>query len=605
LAMKKNINILSYLLFFLILSFIYQKWFIASQTMDLKYSDFLLQLETGNVSSVVIKQDMILGDFKNPVDSKTQFKTIPVEEDLAQKLSQHQIEFRQQESNKFVSDFLPIIISSLLFFGLWMFLMRRIGKSLSTGPGGGFVSVGRSKAKIYLQTDTKTTFKDVAGADEAIEELKEIIEFLKNNQQVKNLGAKMPKGVLLVGPPGTGKTLIAKALAGEAGVPFFSTNGAEFVEMFVGVGAARVRDLFEQAKKQAPCIIFIDELDALGRARAALGPIGGNDEKEQTLNQLLVEMDGFDAQSGIIILAATNRPEILDPALLRSGRFDRQVLIDRPDKKGREAILKIHTQNILLSPQIDLSQVAAMTVGFTGADLANLVNEATLMATRDESKLVEMDHFTRGLERILTGLEKKNRILNEKERRVVAYHEMGHAIVGSLLSKDETVHKVSIIPRGIGSLGYTIQRPTEDRYLMAQSELKNKMSVLLSGRAAEKIIFQEFSTGAADDLARATSIAREMVLRYGMSEELGPISWDDGAPQFLGQVSPNNTAFSEEISRIIDKNIQSLLQESYQRANLILEKNKQLLHRCAEALLVKETLNEDELATFFKEIQSC
>ena len=436
------------------------------------------------------------------------------------------------------------------------------------GHGGGLLSIGKSRAKVYVETDTKVTFADVAGVDEAKEELKEVVEFLRTPKQYGRLGARMPKGVLLVGPPGTGKTLLARAVAGEAGVKFFSISGSEFVEMFVGVGAARVRDLFEEARKAAPAIIFIDELDALGRARGAF-PMGGNDEKEQTLNQLLVELDGFDPTIGLILLAATNRPEILDPALLRAGRFDRQVLVDRPDKRGRVDILKVHFKKAVLASDVDPEQIAALTTGFTGADLANLINEAALLATRRGADRVHLEDFTAAIERIVAGLEKRNRILNPFEHRVVAYHELGHAIVAMALPNQDPVHKVSIIPRGVGALGYTIQRPTEDRFLMTQDELENRMAVLLGGRAAEAVVFHHLSTGAADDLAKATDIARSMVMRYGMDKQLGHVTYAREKQTMLGMPTmpgAQDEAYSEETERSIDHALHDLMQRAFDRA---------------------------------------
>jgi cell division protease FtsH len=460
------------------------------------------------------------------------------------------------------------------------------------------MSVGRSKAKVYVETDTKTTFADVAGVDEAKAELQEIVAFLKDPERYGRLGGRVPKGVLLVGPPGTGKTLLARAVAGEAGVPFFSINGSEFVEMFVGVGAARVRDLFTQAREKAPCIIFIDELDALGRARGMFPGGGGHDEKEQTLNQLLSELDGFDSRAGMILLAATNRPEVLDPALLRAGRFDRQVLVDRPDKAGRVQILQVHTRKIRMSPDVDLETVASLTPGFTGADLANLVNEAALFATRRGAESVTLADFTNAIERIVAGLEKKNRLLNPHEREVVAYHEMGHALVGLSLPGTDKVHKVSIIPRGIGSLGYTIQRPTEDRFLMTRQELENKMAVLLGGRAAEHIVFAETSTGAADDLVKVTDIARSIVTRYGMTEELGQVAYEKSQRSFLGdpQMPYTERSYSEATAREIDSTVKAIVDGAFRRTVGLLRAQRETLERGARLLLERETLDENDLA---------
>jgi cell division protease FtsH len=457
------------------------------------------------------------------------------------------------------------------------------------------MSVGKSKAKVYVESDTKTTFADVAGVDEAQEELEEIVRFLKDPAQYGRLGARMPKGVLLVGPPGTGKTLIARAVAGEAGVSFFSISGSEFVEMFVGVGAARVRDLFESARKRAPAVIFIDELDALGRARNTNPGVASHDEKEQTLNQLLVELDGFDAKSGIVLLGATNRPEVLDPALLRAGRFDRQVLVDRPDRVGRAAILEVHLPRIQTDASVDTKDLAGVTPGFTGADLANLVNEAALVATRRGAEVVSREDFTRALERIVAGLEKKNRLLNPKERRVVAYHEMGHALVAAATPGADPVFKVSIIPRGIGALGYTIQRPTEDRYLMTREELENKMVVLMGGRAAEHLVFAHLSTGAADDLAKIAQTARSMVTRYAMVKELGHVSYEDDRPGFLGPSGPAPRIYSDETAREIDAAVRRLVDAAFERAVGLLQEHRTVLEEGARLLLEKETLTEDDM----------
>jgi cell division protease FtsH len=449
-----------------------------------------------------------------------------------------------------------------------------------------------------METDTKVTFDDVAGVDEAKQELVEIVEFLKNPAQYGKLGARIPKGVLLVGPPGTGKTLLARAVAGEAGVPFFSISGSEFVEMFVGVGAARVRDLFEQARGQAPAIIFIDELDALGRARGAFPAMGGHDEREQTLQQLLSELDGFDPSKGVVLLAATNRPEILDPALLRAGRFDRQVLVDRPDKEGRIQILRVHLKKITSGIDVDPATIASLTTGFSGADLANLVNEAAILATRRRAEKVALTDFTQAIERIVAGLEKRNRLLIPKEREVVAYHEMGHALVALAIPGTDVVHKVSIIPRGVGALGYTIQRPTDDRYLMTRIELENKISVLLGGRAAEKLVFGELSTGAADDLVKATDIARSMVTRFGMDEKLGYVAYDTDRPGFLGQPTSQgllDRRFSEETAREIDTAVRDIIAAVFNRTIEILKSNRDILDRAAKRLLAQETLDQTAL----------
>jgi cell division protease FtsH len=466
------------------------------------------------------------------------------------------------------------------------------------------MNIGKSKAKVYVEHQTGVTFEDVAGVEESKAELQEIVDFLKAPEDYGKLGARMPKGVLLVGPPGTGKTLLARAVAGEANVPFFSISGSEFVEMFVGVGAARVRDLFEQARKSAPAIIFIDELDALGRARSAAG-LGGNDEREQTLNQLLVELDGFDVSSGLVLLAATNRPEILDPALLRAGRFDRQVLVDRPDKLGRIAILKVHMKKIQMSIDVDASQVADLTTGFSGADLANLVNEAALLATRRQAEDVCMVDFTQAIERIIAGLEKKNRLLNPREREIVAYHEIGHALTSLALPGTDSVYKISIIPRGIGALGYTLQRPTEDRFLMTKEELEHKIAILLGGRAAEKLIFNHLSTGASDDIARATDIARNMVTRYGMDPAIGFVVYEENQQTFLGQQGHgiNGCQISDSTAQQIDASVRKIIDDTFAVTYRIMEINRPVLERCATILLEKETLLEKELVELTGDLQ--
>ncbi|HEX8320937.1 MAG TPA: ATP-dependent zinc metalloprotease FtsH [Longimicrobium sp.] len=484
------------------------------------------------------------------------------------------------------------LLPLLLLVGLWVFMFRRMN------PTQGVLTVGKSKARIVGEEGTGVSFDDVAGVDEAKVELQEIVEFLKTPDKFARLGAKIPKGVLLVGPPGTGKTLLARAVAGEAGVTFFSISGAEFVEMFVGVGAARVRDLFAQAKSQAPCIIFIDELDALGKARSPGNMLGGNDEREQTLNQLLVEMDGFDPRLGVIIMGATNRPEILDPALLRPGRFDRQVLVDRPDVGGRLAILKIHAQGITLGPDLDLERIARRTPGFVGADLANLLNEAALLAARRDKASVGMQEVDEAVDRIVAGLEKRNRLINDKERTIVAYHEAGHAIVAERVPTADPVHKISIIPRGVAALGYTQQLPTEDRYLLQKQELMDRIAVLLGGRVAEEIVFNEISTGAGNDLERVTELARSMVTEYGMSRELGPVNLaGPRRTQFLQQDGgmPAQRNYSEETAREIDGEIRGLIEGTYERVRRILTADRDVLEVLARRLLEKEVVDEAEL----------
>jgi cell division protease FtsH len=561
------------------------------------YSEFQTLLHDRKVSEVEIVGDTLQGTLKEPRDGKQRFVTTRVEPNLAEKLDAAGVRYAKHEENGLLPALLSWIVPALLFLFVWAVLIRPMA-ARGQGGGGGLMAVGKSKAKVYVETDTKVTFADVAGVDEAKAELEETVAFLKNPISYGRLGARMPKGVLLVGPPGTGKTLLARAVAGEAGVPFFSISGSEFVEMFVGVGAARVRDLFEQARKQAPSIIFIDELDALGRARNSAPYFGGNDEKEQTLNQLLVELDGFDSTSGLVLLASTNRPEILDPALLRAGRFDRQVLVDRPDKKGRVDILKVHTRQVKLADKVALESVAALTPGFTGADLANLVNEAALVATRRNATEITLEDFTAAIERIVAGLEKKNRLLNPMERKIVAYHEMGHALVARALPGSDPVHKVSIIPRGIGALGYTLQRPTEDRYLMTREELESKLTVLLGGRAAEHIVFGHLSTGAADDLSRATDIARSMATRYAMVPELGHVAYEAEPSPFMGpamgQMSRRN--YSEATAREIDSAIREIVDQAFKRARALLDKYRSVLEASAARLLEKETLTEADLA---------
>jgi cell division protease FtsH len=585
--------------------FLQQLWAWNQRVEVIPYSQFLDDLQASKIEDVRVSGDYIEGDWKQPgQDGKKSFVTTRVPVDLADELQRNHVRFSGEVQNTFLTTLLSWIVPTAVFFGVWWLWFRRIAQN--QGGLGGLMSIGRSKAKVYVETDTKTTFNDVAGVDEAKEELKEIVDFLKDPKEYGRLGARIPKGVLLIGPPGTGKTLLARAVAGEAGVPFFSINGSEFVEMFVGVGAARVRDLFEQARMQAPAIIFIDELDALGSARGAF-PFGGHDEKEQTLNQLLVELDGFDSRTGLILLAATNRPEILDPALLRAGRFDRQVLVDRPDKVGRIDILTIYFKDHRLAGDVDAEKVAALTPGFTGADLANLVNEAALVATRHKASEISMSDFTSAVERMVAGLEKRKRVLSPKERRVVAYHEMGHALTAMSLPGTDPVHKVSIIPRGVGALGYTIQRPSEDRFLMTRDELENKMAVLLGGRAAEKVIFDHLSTGAANDLSKVTDIARDMVMRFGMDQSLGPVSYEPQQSPFLaGMRMPGNwneRRYSDETAHAIDRAVQKIVEDSFQRTVSTLQGRRDLLERGAKLLLEKETLDEKDLQAFRDELQ--
>jgi cell division protease FtsH len=568
-----------------------------TQTKTIPYSEFLQRLDQGSVSDVVVGPSQITGTLKDAKPSEPQHcATYRVPPELADKLTAAKLSFSGEPPPGLLVTVLGWLLPSLGFLLIWMFMIRPM-----TGQGmggfGGLMSVGKSRAKVYVETDTKVTFADVAGVDEAKGELQEVVEFLKDPTVHSRLGARMPKGVLLVGPPGTGKALLARAVAGEAGLPFFSISGSEFVEMFVGVGAARVRDLFEQARQSAPAIVFIDELDALGRARGSFLPGGGgHDEKEQTLNQLLSELDGFDSKSGVVLLAATNRPEILDPALLRAGRFDRQGLVDRPDKKGRAEILQVHLKKIQLAPLISVDAIAALTPGFSGADLANLVNEAALLATRRSGEAVTLEDFTQAIERIVAGLEKRNRILNPHERDVVAHHEMGHALVAMSLPGVDPVQKVSIIPRGIAALGYTMQRPIEDRFLMDRAELVNRMTVLLGGRAAESLMYDQVSTGAGDDLAKATDIARSMVMRYGMDPTLGQVSYDEAPTPLLGGGPQwHERRYGEATATAIDGAVRALIEDAFERALAILTANRSLLDQSAKDLLAKETFAPEEL----------
>jgi cell division protease FtsH len=592
---QTQINLWYFFIAALAVIWLHGLWKEARTVEPITYSEFQNFLKDGKIEEVVIRENTVEGKFRSPLpDGRSRFVAVRVDERLAEDLQQYGVKFTGVIESTFFRDILGFVLPAVVFFGLWWFVMRKFAEK--QGLGGGFLSVGKSKAKVYMEKDVKVTFDDVAGVDEAKDELKEVVEFLRSPKDYGRLGGRLPKGILLVGPPGTGKTLLARAVAGEAGVPFLSINGSEFVEMFVGVGAARVRDLFDQARKLAPAIIFIDELDALGRARGGFG-LGGHDEKEQTLNQLLVELDGFDSSSGLVLLAATNRPEILDPALLRAGRFDRQVLVDRPDKKGRIAILNVHLKKVKLAADVDPEKIAALTPGFSGADLANLVNEAALLATRRGAESVALKDFNDGIERIVAGLEKKNRVLNEKERRTVAYHEMGHALVAMTLPGSDPVHKISIIPRGVGALGYTIQRPTEDRFLMTTGELENKMAVLLGGRAAEHIVFDEISTGAADDLVKVTNIARSMVTRFGMVGALGQVAYETEQSPYLATPAGGlkSREFSEETAREIDTAVKDLVDRAFAKAVTILTDRRQTLEQGAQSLLQKETLVEEDL----------
>jgi len=568
------------------------------------YSEFQTLVEQGKVTDLVVGTTQITGTYKEPVDGTVQhFSTNRVEPMLAQELAKTKVPFSGEAGPGLFTTILVWLMPILGFVLIWMFLVRPMAAG---GGAGGLMAIGKSKAKVYVEKDIKVTFADVAGVDEAKDELKEVVSFLKDPKSYGRLGAHVPKGVLLVGPPGTGKTLLARAIAGEAGVPFFSISGSEFVEMFVGVGAARVRDLFEQARQHAPAIVFIDELDALGRARGTFLPGGGgHDEKEQTLNQLLSELDGFDPSTGVVLLAATNRPEILDSALLRAGRFDRQVLVDRPDKKGRVDILKVHLKKITLASGVPVEDIAALTPGFTGADLANLVNEAAILATRLSKDSVTLEDFTQAIERIVAGLEKRNRLLNPHEREVVAHHEMGHALVAMALPGVDPVQKVSIVARGIAALGYTMQRPIEDRFLMDRAELMNRMTVLLGGRAAESLTFEHVSTGAADDLVKATEIARSMVVRFGMDPKLGQVSYEPDTTPLLG--TPGGAdwhprRYGEETAASIDTSVRGLIDVAFQNAVVILTANRALLDKAAMELLAKETLSAEDLRAVAEQV---
>ncbi len=574
---------------------ILQEIYVASQHMDeVPYSQFKAWVQDDKVAEVSITATIIHGKLKQDRDSEASqwFQTVRVDDpDLVRLLEEKHVEFAGVVISTLWKDVASWVVPILVFAGIWFWLLRKLGQ----GAGGGFMRIGKSKAKVYMEKDIPTRMKDVAGVDEATEELLEVVEFLRTPEKYTRIGGKIPKGVLLVGPPGTGKTLLAKAIAGEAGVPFFSISGSEFVEMFVGVGAARVRDLFEQAQAKAPCIIFIDELDAIGKARGS-GPMA-HEEREQTLGQLLVEMDGFDPRVGVIILAATNRPEILDQALLRAGRFDRQILVDRPDRVGRSAILAIHAKSIKLAPVVELESIAAMTPGMVGADLANVVNEAALLAIRRGRETVQQEDFQEAVERVIAGLEKKNRVLSQEERRRVAHHEVGHALIALSLPGSDPVHKISIIPRGIAALGYTLQLPIEDRYLLTRTELQNRIGVLLGGRVAEELVFGEASTGAADDLQKATSIAKRMVKDYGMSETLGTVALDQSVKSPFLQTAETYSpgTYSEQTAQEIDSEVRRLIDEQGQRVRTLLTTLKPVLLSAAEQLLAREVMTGEEL----------
>lgn len=560
---------------------------------DITYSAFMKHVQQDEVKQVTIVDNVISGKLKDGKDFST---VAPSDDSLIPTLRARDIEIKAElpPQPPWWTTILSSLLPMLLIVGIWFMLMQQ-----SQGGGGRVMNFGKSRARRYDEDNIKITFKDVAGADEAKQELEEVVEFLKHPKKYNDLGAKIPKGVLLYGPPGTGKTLLAKAVAGEAGVPFFSISGSDFVEMFVGVGASRVRDLFEQAKKSAPCIVFIDEIDAVGRQRGA-GLGGGHDEREQTLNQLLVEMDGFGANEGIIMIAATNRPDILDPALLRPGRFDRQIVVDRPDIKGRQEILKVHIKGKPISPEVELGVIARRTPGFTGADLSNLVNEAVLMAARKNKNKIDMPEMEEAAERVIMGPERRSRVISDKEKRLTAYHEGGHTLVGMLLDNTDPVHKVTIIPRGRAG-GYTLSLPKEDRYYATRSEMLDELKVLLGGRVAEALVLKEISSGASNDLQRATSLARQMICEYGMSPELGPMTFGHRQDQvFLGRDIGRDKDYSEEVAAKIDKEIRKFIDEAYQKTESLLNENMDKLHLIADALIERETLEGEEIDQLMK-----
>ena len=603
----------SLILFLLLLNFLVLPS--MNRPTQVLYSEFLQQVKAGQVEQASVSPTEIRYVLKTGTDQEAGastsesskstgiYTTIPVESDLdlVALLAEQGVKFGAPPPSRsgFLLNLLGWVIPPLIFLGLWVWLMRR----MQGGPGAA-LTVGKSKARIYSEGDTGITFADVAGAEEAKAELQEIVQFLKNAERYTQLGAVIPKGVLLVGPPGTGKTLFAKAVAGEANVPFFSISGSEFIELFVGVGAARVRDLFKQAKQKAPCIVFIDELDAIGKTRGSMGPMqGGNDEREQTLNQLLTEMDGFEANAGVVILSATNRPEVLDPALRRPGRFDRTVLIDRPDKIGREAILRVHVKKIKIADDVDFDALAGFTSGFSGADLANLVNEAALLAARRERHQVAMADFNEAFERVVAGLERKTRVLNPAEKQIVAYHEVGHALVGSLMPGSHKVGKISIVPRGVGALGYTLQLPEEDRYLMAEDEIRGRIATLLGGRSAEEVVFDKVSTGASDDIQKVTEMAERMVTLYGMDDKLGPIAYERPQQQFLDGMSSARRTVGAQVAGQIDEVVRHIVEAAHQAARQILITNRALLDETAQHLLKEEVLEGGTLNGYLTQAQ--
>ncbi len=591
---KKTQLSIAYAVLTLLLLLSLQNYF-AGQVETLPYNQFRQWVESGQVIECTFSGEFIHG--RAQVDGREiSFRTASVDDpELIGLLVEHQVEFTREPSNNWFTQLLSWILPALIFVGIWLFIIRRM-----SGGSGGLMSIGKSKAKVYMEKGTGITFDDVAGIEEAKEELLEIVEFLRTPERFQALGGRIPRGVLLVGPPGTGKTLLAKAVAGEASVPFFSLSGSDFVEMFVGVGAARVRDLFEQAKKHAPAIIFIDELDALGKARGA-GSLGGHDEREQTLNQLLTELDGFDTNAGVILMAATNRPEILDPALLRPGRFDRTVAVDRPDVKERAAILQIHAKEVKLAADVDLYKLAVRTPGFAGADLANVVNEAALLAARRDKNSITMSELEEAIERSVAGLERKSRVLNEKERRIVAYHEAGHAIVGEILPEANPVQKISIVSRGIAALGYTLNMPLEDRYLMTKAELRDTLAAIVGGRAAEEIVFGEISTGAANDLQQATQMAERMVKEFGMSQRIGLVSHRADRSQPLLSMTPADRPYSDETAKLIDEEVKAIIDAEYARSKALLAQHRQALEDVVEILFENEVMDGDQLRNVLAE----
>lgn len=587
-------NVTFYLLIIIVMIWMFDYYSGGTEKKDdMSYTSFLQHVQQDDIKQVTIVDNIISGKLKDGQEFST---VVPDDDTLISRLEAKNVEIRAElpPQPPWWTGILSSLLPMLLIVGLWFLLMNQ-----SNGGGGRVMNFGKSRARRYDEDKVKVTFKDVAGADEAKQELEEVVEFLKHPQKYNELGAKIPKGVLLYGPPGTGKTLLAKAVAGEAGVPFFSISGSDFVEMFVGVGASRVRDLFEQAKKSAPCIVFIDEIDAVGRQRGA-GLGGGHDEREQTLNQLLVEMDGFGANEGIIMIAATNRPDILDPALLRPGRFDRQIVVDRPDIKGRQEILKVHVKGKPIGQDVELNVIAQRTPGFTGADLSNLVNEAALMTARKNKKVINMPEMEEAAERVIMGPERKSRVISDKEKRLTAYHEGGHTVVGMLLDNTDPVHKVTIIPRGRAG-GYTLSLPKEDRYYATRSEMLDELKVLLGGRVAEALVLKEISSGASNDLQRATTLARQMICEYGMSENIGPVTFGHRQDQvFLGRDIARDKDYSEEVAAEIDKEVRSFIEDAYAATEKLLSDNIDKLHVIAEALIERETLEADEISELIK-----